>query len=210
MLLLARADTRPRTVQMYCQLFERSELPGKADGAGNGSTSQAVAKEASKSSSKGDAEAADAGGDGQADLVALAQSSVDGFFKLLNAKVGHSLSRREGPASSPSATTTPTSSASLRAKTDLFSGEMRAAGGGLENPAGGAAEGGELDPVALGGVVAAVQQLVSDMETVDPHVPQVTGSERPRFELVRSVRLEPTPHGTARHGTAVDARCRFL
>ncbi|CAM9770125.1 unnamed protein product, partial [Hapterophycus canaliculatus] len=38
---------------------------------------------------------------------------------------------------------------------------------------GGASEELELDPVALGGVVAAVQQLVSDIEAVDPHVPQV-------------------------------------
>lgn len=76
------------------------------------------------------------------------QSSVDNFFGLLYAKVDQSL--EDHTQQQPNQ------------QTPQGGGEGAAAAGELE-----------LDPVALGGVVAAVQQLVTDIETVDPHVPQV-------------------------------------
>lgn len=90
-----------------------------------------------------------------AELVALTQSSVDSFFKLLYAKVDQSLDA-EPRSREPSG---------ISAVGGTVSGSGKAEDQGVAGESG-------LDPVALGGVVAAVQQLVSDIETVDPHVPQ--------------------------------------
>lgn len=86
------------------------------------------------------------------------QSSVDNFFGLLYSKVDQSLD------AGGTATT---------AADGGGEDQQTPHGGGGGEGGGGAAGELELDPVALGGVVAAVQQLVTDIETVDPHVPQV-------------------------------------
>lgn len=107
----------------------------------------------------------------QADLVALAQSSVDGFFKLLQAKVDHSLNAKQRPRGESVA-----SEVSTRAGEEMKPGGSASGGGAAR--AGAGEDDDRLDAVALGGVVAAVQQLVSDMEAVDPHVPQVVLARR--------------------------------
>lgn len=164
---------------MYCQLFQRNEPPalarvegeesadkspasaehavnGKAEGAGQ---SQGGAEKSARVPEVGvTLEAGTEGGEELAGLVQLAQSSVDGFFELLNAKVAHSLSR-----DAPSGGGSTSSSAGGTPEASERRSEMTGNSGKAD----------ELDAVALGGVVAAVQQLVSDMETVDPHVPQV-------------------------------------
>lgn len=163
---------------MYCQLFQRNEppAPGRVQGEEGAEKSPVSAEHAVNGGaegadpSQGGAEksarvpevdatpaAAMEGGEELVGLVQLAQSSVDGFFELLNAKVAHSLSRDMPPGASTSSSSGGTPETSERRS------EMTSNTG----------EADDLDAVALGGVVAAVQQLVSDMETVDPHVPQV-------------------------------------
>lgn len=109
-------------------------------------------------------------GQAHAGLVALAQSSVDGFFDLLQAKVDHSLNAKRRPRMESGASDLPAAAAAAAVGVGEEEGK---AGGGM-----GEEEGDSLDGVALGGVVAAVQQLVSDMEGVDPHVPQVFLAKR--------------------------------
>lgn len=84
------------------------------------------------------------------------QSSVENFFGLLYAKVNQSLD-----------------AGGAAAVTKLDGEDQQSPPAGGEGGGGGAAGELELDPVALGGVVAAVQQLVTDIEAVGPHVPQV-------------------------------------
>lgn len=88
-------------------------------------------------------------------LAALVRSSVDSFFDLLYAKVEQTLGNAD-----------PRSKESASAESENQQQQQGAGGSGEDADWG-------LDPVKLGGVVAAVQQLVSDMEAVDPHVPQV-------------------------------------
>lgn len=92
-------------------------------------------------------------------LVALVRSSVDGFFDLLYAKVEQSLH---------ATSTSGGSGGGGSSGADSLQPQQQQQHQEQEE---GTPE--ELDPVALGGVVAAVQQLVSDIEAVDPHVPQV-------------------------------------
>lgn len=136
-----------RTVQLYDQLFQPSKAtppPATAPAAGSpASTTQPEQDRVEVTGGQADEQLTHKG------LVSLVQSSVDDFFGLLYAKVDQSLDA-----------------------SGTGSGEdQQAAQAGGDGAA--ATEELELDPVALGGVVAAVQQLVTDIETVDPHVPQV-------------------------------------
>lgn len=105
-------------------------------------------------------------------LVSLVQSSVENFFGLLYAKVDQSL---EASPAAPSPRSGG-SGATIDGEEQQKLGSQQAPQGGGDGAAGTGEL--ELDPVALGGVVAAVQQLVTDIETVDPHVPQVWCCER--------------------------------
>ena len=102
-------------------------------------------------------------GDDDRQLTSLIRSSVDSFFGLLYAKVKQTLDDDDNAATAAD----PLSMGPQRA------GSIGASSEDLLGTSGVGGEGGGLDAVKLGGVVAAVQQLVSDMETVDPHVPQV-------------------------------------
>lgn len=106
--------------------------------------------------STGTAVAADNGKqEDEQQLAALVRSSVDSFFDLLYAKVEQTLGNAD-----------PRSKDSTSAESEKQQQQQGGGGSGEDADWG-------LDPVKLGGVVAAVQQLVSDMEAVDPHVPQV-------------------------------------
>lgn len=151
---------------MYHELFQRSKNDGNAASStpqqeDSDSGTAPTERNGSTAEKAGKTEATPESKDAQAGLVALAKSSVDGFFELLQAKVDHSLNSRRRP------------------RAESGASDSAAVGGGCgEEGAVGEEEGDNLDGVALGGVVAAVQQLVSDMEAVDPHVPQVFLAKR--------------------------------
>lgn len=167
-----------RTVQLYGQLFQRNETTPAAEAGEEVETTAEppVSTQQQEQQQQEGTVAANSQNEEQQShegLVSLVQSSVDSFFGLLYAKVDHSLG--VSPTSQPR-------------------GRMPSGGGGGattitsedQQPQGGAGEGsaaGELDPVALGGVVAAVQQLVSDIEALDPHVPQVRREGSQTWEL---------------------------
>lgn len=173
-----------RTVQLYGQLFQRSKTTTAAATA----TAGAAGKTGETGAEKAGAEPSpvltqqqdeqerqddttvvensqDEDLESHEGLVSLVQASVDSFFGLLYAKVDQSLG--VGPAGQPGARAPSGGGAGAVTLTNEHQQPQGGAGGGE----GSAAE--ELDPVALGGVVAAVQQLVSDIEALDPHVPQV-------------------------------------
>lgn len=104
-------------------------------------------------------------------LAALVRSSVHSFFDLLYAKVEQTLGNAD-----------PRSKDSTYAESEKQQQHQGSGGSGEDADW-------RLDPVKLGGVVAAVQQLVSDMEAVDPHVPQV-----------RTVREDDLTRGEGREG----------
>ncbi|CAM9791582.1 unnamed protein product [Pylaiella littoralis] len=167
-----------RTVQLYAQLFQRSRTTIATSASASAEVeadlspvSMQQQQQQRKKQLQGDAGVANGQHEGQEvheGLVCLLQSSVDSFFGLLYAKVDQSLS--VGPAGQPG--TRPPSGGGAGAPT-LDKEDTQPQGGRGEASA---AE--ELDPVALGGVVAAVQQLVSDIEALDPHVPQVQLARR--------------------------------
>lgn len=160
-------------MQLYEQLFQRSKTPTAAEAAEAGAEGRAEPspvstqqQEQQPQENAGVASSQNEDRESHEGLVSLVQSSVDSFFGLLYAKVDQSLG--VSPVGQPGGARMP-SAGGLGAAPTLRSEDQQPQGGGGE---GSAAE--ELDPVALGGVVAAVQQLVSDIEALDPHVPQVS------------------------------------
>lgn len=148
-----------RTIQLYDQLFQRGKdsQPGAAPDDDPAAPAAAAESQASEEQGQEEQEQQEA----HEGLVSLVQSSVDSFFHLLYAKVDQSLDASQQQQQQP-----------YGVQDQQSQGGVEGAVGTTAAAAAAAAEL-ELDPVALGGVVAAVQQLVSDVETVDPHVPQV-------------------------------------
>eukprot|EP00752_Nemacystus_decipiens_P003214 g2975.t1 len=171
-----------RTVQLYDQLFQPSKVTQSPPAAG--ATEQPASSKQPEQGGTGGESATNGKTDDPQQthkgLVSLVQSSVDSFFGLLHAKVDQSLD-----ASGAATTADGGGGGGGDQQTPQGGG-----GGGGEGGGGGRGGGGErggvaaatgeleLDPVALGGVVAAVQQLVTDIETVDPHIPQVQLARR--------------------------------
>ncbi|CAM9459336.1 unnamed protein product [Ectocarpus sp. 8 AP-2014] len=172
-----------RTVQLYDQLFEQtgaSPTPSASSTPAPPTAAQAPPETKQQGQQKEDDTATTAVANGQdkkthAGLIALVQASVGRFFDLLYTKVGQSL---DANSSNPQPRSHAPSEAGAGAAGKKSEGQQQ--GGGGEGTAAEGGGGGDLDPVALGGVVAAVQQLVTDIETVDPHVPQVQLARRAR------------------------------
>lgn len=165
-----------RTVQLYDQLFEQTGAP-PTPSASSTPAPPAAAEAPPETKQQGQHKEGDtattAVANGKekkthAGLIALVQASVGRFFDLLYAKVDQSL---DANSSNPQPRSHTPSEAGAGAAGKKSEGQQQ--GGGGEGTAAEGGGGGDLDPVALGGVVAAVQQLVTDIETVGPHVPQV-------------------------------------
>ncbi|CAN0194719.1 unnamed protein product [Ectocarpus sp. 6 AP-2014] len=167
-----------RTVQLYDQLFERtgaSPTPSASSTPAPPTAAQAPPETEQQGQQKEDDTGTTAvAKKTHAGLIALVQASVGRFFDLLYAKVDQSL---DANSNNPQPRSHVPSEAGAGAAGKKIEGRQEG-GGGEGTAAEGGGGGGDLDPVALGGVVAAVQQLVTDIETVDPHVPQVQLARR--------------------------------